>query len=139
MTLSRRALGILASAVILGGCAHTPERSPYATTIDVIQCRDGYERECLHYYEQNWLVFREAALERGFISGFELLRTVDDTTGVGLVLITDYPDSTAYAEVEENFQPLIRELRPDGPSLLNEVPRSEFVESRQALDTRPLR
>lgn len=140
MTLARRPLGILASAIIVSGCAGTPERSFYATTIDIIQCRGGYERECLHFYEENWLIFREAALEREIISGFQLLRSVEDTTGgVGLVLITDYPDSTAYAEAEKNFQPLMRELRPDGPSLLNEAPRSEFVENRLAFDTRPLR
>lgn len=121
-------------ALALWGCGEPPEAAPHTTTLDIISCVPAFERECLHFYEQNWAQFRVSALELGHISGYQLLRTAPDRSGgLTLVLLTEYPDSVTYSRAEENFQPLMRELRPDGPALLNDVPRSEFVAGRQAL------
>lgn len=136
---ARHMVGGIILAAVLAGCGQTRREAPYAITLDVIECRGEYERECLHFYEQNWEVFREEALERNYISGYQILRTVSDSAGgLTLILVTEYPDSLTFAHVEENFQPLMRELRPDGPSLRNDVPRSAFVANRLGFSTRPL-
>lgn len=130
-----------AALLIIGvtGCVEAPGQAPYATTLDIIECRPGYERECLYFYENNWKLFREEALDRNFISGYQILRTAPDSiSAVTLLLLTEYPDSTTFAETEDNFQPLMGELRPDGPDLLNSVSRSEFVAHRTGFTTWPL-
>jgi hypothetical protein len=133
---------ILGGTAILSavtGCARAPDQAPYAVTVDVVECHAAYERECLHFYEQNWKVFREEALVRGFISGYHLLQAeADSMFAVTLLLMTEYPDSVTFARVEDNFQPMMRELRPDGLELLNEVPRSEFVANRTGYTARSL-
>lgn len=131
--------GTVSLIIVVTGCLQAPGDPPYATTIDIIECRPGYERECLHFYENNWKLFREEALERNFISGYRILRSAPDTTSaVTLLLMTEYPDSTTLADTENNFQPMMQELRPDGPDLLNSVPRSEFVAHRRGFTTWPL-
>lgn len=136
---SRQIIGGITILAAITGCARSPDQAPYAVTVDVVECRAEYERECLHFYEQNWKVYREEALIRGFISGYHLLQAESDSMStVTLLLMTEYPDSVTFARVEDNFQPMMRDLRPDGPQLLNEVPRSEFVASRTGYTTRAL-
>lgn len=136
-----RTHGLIAivAGLAVAGCTQPGDSVPYASTIDVVECRGELERECLHFYEQNWKVFREEALQRDYISGYQILRSASDSAGgPALILITEYPDSQALAHAEENFQPLMRELRPDGPNLLNDVPRSAFVVKRTGFNARPL-
>jgi hypothetical protein len=127
----------LAVLVTVPGCTPAQDQPGYAVTIDIIECRPQYERECIHFYEHNWKVFRAEAFARNFISGYQLLRAIDDSNAAPtLLLVTEYPDSVAFAQAEDNFQPIMRALRPDGPSLLNGVPRSEFVGNRTAFTAR---
>ena len=135
----RTVLAALVTLVAVAGCTRSSVQPPYAVTIDITVCQREYERECLYFYEHNWLVYREAARDRGFISGYQLLRAVaDSAAAVTLVLLTEYPDSLTFARVEDNFQPMMKELRPNGPTLLNEVQRSQFVANQTALTMRPL-
>ncbi len=134
----RAVLAVITPFGAVLGCTRSPVRPPYAVTMDITECRLEYERECLYFYKQNWLVYRETARDRGFISGYQLLRSVADSgPAVTLVLLTEYPDSLTFARVEENFQPMMKELRPNGPTLLNEVQRNQFVASQTALTMRP--
>lgn len=141
MSESRPWHALLALVISTGAvaCNESPERPPYAVTVDVVECRSEYERECLYYYENNWKVIREEAVARNFISGYHLLRAESDSLSVvKLFLLTEYPDSLALAEVEANFQPMMRELRPGGPLLLNDVVRSGFVANSMGYTTHSL-
>jgi len=132
-------VGVTVAAIALGGCSGSAAEQPYMALVDIVQCRGEYEAECAYYYERNWLVFRQEALERHYISGYRLLRSEADSTGdFTLLLVTEFPDSATFAAVEDNFQPMMRELRPDGADLLNSVPRSDFVANSTNLHARPL-
>jgi hypothetical protein len=135
----QRVLVLTVTFVSMTGCVRSPAQPPYAVMIDVTECRLEYERECLYFYENNWLLYRKTARDRGFISGYQLLRAAKDSAAaVTLVLLTEYPDSLAFARVEDNFQPMMKELRPNGPTLLNGVQRKEFVVNQTSFTLRPL-
>lgn len=111
---------------------------PYISTIDIVKCSEALEKEALYYYEQNWKAFRAAALDKGFISGYQLLRTpTDSTSHFNLILITEYPDSTSYSQLEENFQSVMKKISPNGPKMLNDVKRSDFLEYVAGYEARP--
>jgi hypothetical protein len=43
-----------------------------------------------------------------------------------LILITRYADKRQYEESEKNFEPILKELRPNGPALLNDLKPADF-------------
>lgn len=98
------------------------------TTIDAVKAKSEYEREAIYFFENNWKPFREAALEEKVISGFELVKSDPDSTGVTTIwLVTHYQDTPTYENAEKNFQGIIRRISPGGPKMLNAVPRKEFI------------
>lgn len=98
-------------------------------TMDIVKVNARYEKEALYFYNENWKAFRNEALKKGFISGFEMLRTATDSTNhFQLILITEYADSTSFQNMERNFEPIMKAISPKGPRMLNEVPRKEFLE-----------
>lgn len=98
------------------------------STVDLVRVKASYEKEAIFFYENNWKVFREEALRQKFISGFELIKSETDTTGVLTVfLITDYPDSLSFANREKNFEGITTRLSPGGAKMLNSVTRKEFL------------
>lgn len=102
--------------------------------IDFVKIKPGKEAEARYFYEQNWKIFREKALKLGYISNYELTRVkTDGAVSFDFMLMTEFPDSTAFKNVELNFQPLMRELRPNGPVFLNELRQKDFIESRFAV------
>lgn len=103
-------------------------------TVDIIKARAQYEKEAMYFFEQNWKPFREEALKLNHISGFQLIKTAADSTGLfNIVLITQFSDSTQFKKVEENFRPIMKRLSPTGPRMLNGVTRKEFIESGSGL------
>lgn len=95
--------------------------------LDFVRVKSGHRAETLFFYENNWKLYRDTALARGYISAYRLLETTPDSLGdFDLVLMTAYPDSAAYTYSEEHFQPLLKTLRPDGPKLLNDLKANDF-------------
>lgn len=98
-------------------------------TVDIVKGKQVYEKEVMYFYEQNWKAFREEALLQKHISGYRLIKTKPDDTGhFTLILITQFPDSTAFKRVEENFRPIMKKLSPKGPRMLNDVKREQFLQ-----------
>lgn len=98
--------------------------------LDFVRVKSGHRTETLFYYENNWKLYRDTALARGYISAYRLLETAPDSLGnFDFVLMTAYPDSTAYARSEEHFQPVLKALRPEGPKLLNSLKTNDFREN----------
>lgn len=99
--------------------------------LDFVKIKPGKEAEARYFYEQNWKIFREKALQSGYISYYEMVEVKSDEAGnFDLMLMTEFPDSTTYRNAEVNFQPLMRELRPGGPAFLNDLRQKDFLEYR---------
>jgi hypothetical protein len=100
---------------------------PTITTIDFVKIRNDKSKEALFFYENNWKVYRDIALKKGYIKTYKLLITKADTTAnFDIILMTEYADSLQLKQSEENFQQIIKATRPNGPKLLNELKPNDF-------------
>lgn len=98
--------------------------------IDFVKIKDGKRNEVIYYYETNWKVYRDIALEKGYIKSYKLLTTsADSAANFDLILITEYADSLQEKLSEERFQQIIKATRPNGPLLLNSIKAKDFRQS----------
>lgn len=112
---------------ILTACCVTGYTQSSITKIDFVKITGGKKNEALYFYENNWKVFRDIALDKGYIKSYELLIAVTDSiSNFDLMLITEYADSIHEKLSEERFQQIIKETRPFGPKLLNTLKPNEF-------------
>ena len=80
------------------------------STIDFVQILNDHTKEATYYYENNWKVLREMAVEKGYIDTFQILETTfTEDTPFHLLLITTYKNQTQYEIREESFRELIEE------------------------------
>ena len=113
--------------VFVGFSAQGQGKNESVWVVDYVKIKDGKKAEALFYYEQNWKRYREEALRRGYIKSYNiLLAQPDSLQNFDIMLMTEYADSTQLSKVEENFQPIIRELNPNGPKLLNNLKPAYF-------------
>lgn len=97
------------------------------TIIDFVKVNSGKQREALFFYENNWKVYRDIALDSGYIKAYRLLTTsVDSVADFDIMLITEYTDSLQFSLSEERFQKIMKSIRPQGPRLLNELKPADF-------------
>ena len=85
-------------------------RGPSVWSFDVMTVRTGDRERYRRFLAANWARARHTARERGEIRSFHALFTPDtSSTGAGtqVILLTEYPDSAAYARREEIFQPIL--------------------------------
>ncbi len=87
-------------------------------TIDFIKIKDGKRDEAIYFYENNWRAYRDAAVKRGVIDSYELIdaRSEKDTA-FDLILITRFRGEEQFKNSEKAFEPIIKELTPNGPFL----------------------
>lgn len=115
---------LLIAALTLGHSAQG-QSSEKITTMDFVQILDGNKEETLYYYNNNWKVLREQAIEKGYIHSYQLLEVpLNEDFPVEIILITTYANQSQYDQREDNFGVLI-EAR-GGRNLLNEKQPSEF-------------
>lgn len=113
--------------------------------MDFVKIKDGHTTEAVFYYEHNWKLFRDSALQKGYIQSYRVELVVADTAAFDLVLITEYKDSLQYSYSENNFREIIAALRPDGPLLINKLQPADFRQnlfvkiSRNLFRSYPLR
>ncbi len=106
------------------------ETGGLVTVTEFIKITNDKRAEAIFYYENNWKAFRKAAIERGVIDSFDLIVSKsDEKLDFDIILITRFKDSSSFDKAEENFQVIIKEIRPDGIKLLNETKPSDFRES----------
>ncbi len=97
--------------------------------VDFAKTKAGHRAEMLYYLEQNWKLYRDSALVKGYISAYRLLETRPDSLGdFDFIMMMEFPDSAAFHDREVHFQPLMKALRPSGPVLLNSLKAAEFRE-----------
>ena len=103
------------------------QKSKEVILIDFIKMTAGKKAEAMYYYENNWKLYRDAAVKSKIIKSFELVEAKPDSlNNFDLILITVYQDSVQYAKSEENFAPLLKQLRLNGPVLLNDTKPTDF-------------
>lgn len=96
-------------------------------SIDFVKCQGNHREEMIYYYQNNWKVFRDSMLERGFISSYAALETQADSLGrFDLILMTGYPDSVSWKKSEEHFRPIMKAIRPENNLLLNSTKPADF-------------
>ena len=98
------------------------------STIDFVKIKNNHRQEALFYYENNWKIYRDIALEKDYIKSYKLLTTLPDTTknNFDLILVTEYADSSQFKLNEQRFQEIIKTSRPSGPKLLNDLKPNDF-------------
>lgn len=106
--------------------SYVPDKAtePVAT-VDLIEVLNGNLAEAEYYYQNNWQVLREQAMEKGYIIGYQLIMAEPtEELPISIMLITTYKDMAQYEKAEENFGELIKargDLR-----LLNDKKPGEF-------------
>lgn len=103
-----------------------PEKgSEVVSTVDLVEVINGNLAEAEYYYQNNWQVLREQAMEKGYIQSYQLIMAEPtEELPVSIMLITTYKDTAQYDKAEENFGKLI-EARGD-LRLLNDKKPTEF-------------
>ncbi|MEZ5345917.1 MAG: hypothetical protein R2681_10225 [Pyrinomonadaceae bacterium] len=120
---------------ILIFCIHAVPALPQTdliTVIEAVKIKNDNRKEALYYYENNWKLLREKALEKNFIDSFEMIVTeAADDADFDIVLITRYSNKNQFDNSEVNFQRLIKEFitDKDGIRLMNALKPVDFRKS----------
>ena len=95
--------------------------------VDFVKIIPGKGKEAIYFYENNWKVYRDIALQKGYIKSYRMLLTQADSVGnFDIMLFTGYADSSQLKLSEERFREIIKSINPNGPKLLNELKPAEF-------------
>ena len=95
------------------------------TIIDFVQVLNDNGSEAMFYYQNNWKVLREMALEKEYIHSYQLLKvSPSEDAPFNIMLITTYKNEEQYSLREDHFTSLIKERGP--LKLLNSKPPKEF-------------
>ncbi len=96
-------------------------------TIDFVKIKEGKRDEAIYFYENNWRAYRDAAIKRGVIDSYELIdATSEKDATFDLILITRYRGEAQLKNGEKSFEPIIKELTPNGPFLKGTSKPDEF-------------
>lgn len=96
--------------------------------MDFVKIKNDHIEEALYYYNNNWKILREKALERGFIKSYQMLQTKgDEKADFDLILVTEYANASQYESSEKNFEVLIQEK--GALKLMNDLKPGEFREN----------
>ncbi|MEP6946550.1 MAG: redoxin domain-containing protein [Acidobacteriota bacterium] len=102
-------------------------------TIDFIKIKDGRRDDARYYYENNWRFFRDAAVKRGVVDSYEYIdATSEKDAAFDIILITRYRGEEQFRNSEKGFEPIIKELTPNGPFLRGTSKPDDF---RQVVST----
>lgn len=98
------------------------------TTIETVEILNNNKEEAIYYFQNNWKVLREKAIEKGYIYSYVLLESqYTKATPFHIVLATTYTNKTQFDNRETHFAELIKEK--GDLKLLNEKKPSEFRKS----------
>lgn len=95
------------------------------STIDFVQILNDNKEEAIYYFQNNWALLRNMALEKGYVESFQLLETpLSEREPFQLILITTYLNKEQYDKREDHFAELIAEKGP--LKLMNEKQPGDF-------------
>jgi thiol-disulfide isomerase/thioredoxin len=95
-----------------------PSGNGILETIDFVKVKDGKRDEARYFYENNWRFYRDAAVKRGVIDSYEYIDAASEKdSSFDIILITRYRGEEQFRNSERGFEPIIKELTPNGPFL----------------------
>lgn len=95
--------------------------------MDFVKIKEGKSKEALFFYENNWKLYREEALKKKYITAYQIVKTpADSLANFDLILITEYASRADHQNSEKNFEPILKQLRPNGPKMLNNLKPDDF-------------
>ncbi|MEP1780456.1 hypothetical protein [Reichenbachiella sp.] len=112
-------------ALMFIGFTSYGQKEERLTTIGFVQILNDNKEEATYYYQNNWLVLRKMAIEKGYIHSYQILEVPkDEGEPFDLMLITTFSNEEQYAQREANFNELIEEKGP--VKLMNDKQPAEF-------------
>ena len=115
---------LIVTLVLIYAISHAQENEKI-TNIDFVQIIDDNKEETIYYYQNNWLVLRNMAVERNYIDSFHLLEVEpSEEAPYHILLITTFLNDEQYQLREEHFEELIEERGP--LRLMNEKEPAAF-------------
>ncbi|MBX3281225.1 MAG: TlpA family protein disulfide reductase [Acidobacteria bacterium] len=104
--------------------------APIYTVIEFVKFKNGNRKQAEYFYENNWKLYREEAKKRNVIASFDMLPSDPEAAGsFDLMLITRYRGKEQFDNSEKGFEPILKDLRPNGPALFDAVRPDEFRET----------
>ena len=103
-----------------------PKPTATVSIMDFVKIKNGRRDEALFFYENNWKLYRDAAVKKGIIKSYELVEAEPPAGEFDLVLVTRFATEDQFKNSEKNFEPIIKEARPTGPVLKNELKPDDF-------------
>lgn len=100
---------ILALCLLLTSSIGFGQIDKRITSLDFVQVLGENYEEAIYYYQNNWKVLREWAVEEEYILSYDFIQTEPtEDQPFHFVLRTTYPDKERFDAREENFQELIK-------------------------------
>ncbi len=95
------------------------------TTIDFVQILNDNKDETIYYYQNNWKVLRDMAIEKEYIASYQLLETQStEDAPFQIMLITTFAHQKQYDLREDHFGELIEDKGP--LKLMNDKKPADF-------------
>ncbi|WP_299072735.1 PQQ-dependent sugar dehydrogenase [uncultured Paraglaciecola sp.] len=105
-----------------------PVQSQTINLIEAIKVKNGHRAEALFYYQNNWRIFRESALARGYIDSYEFVEASSQQNAeFDFLLITRFANQDQQDKSEQRFDKIIAQRT--GLMLLNEIEPKDFRQS----------
>ena len=84
------------------------------STVSFVQVVDDNKEETIFYFQNNWKVLRDMAIEKGYIHSYQVMETPYTQEGSSevpfdIILITTYSNQTQYDLREDHFGELIEQ------------------------------
>jgi hypothetical protein len=101
------------------------QQNEKVSTVEFVQILNDNKEEAIYYYQNNWKILREMAMEKEYIHSYQVLETQSsEPEPFQLVLITTYLTKEQYNLRELHFGELIRLKGP--VKLMNNKKPEEF-------------
>ncbi len=115
----------LVLCVLLASFSVFAQTDKRISTLDFVQVQNDNYSETVYYYQNNWNVLREWAIEENYIHSYEFVRTkYSEEQPYHFILITTYANKAQFDKREENFEILIK--RKGGSRLKNDIQPKDF-------------
>ncbi len=105
---------------------------------DILEVKNEFEKEALYFYEQNWKLFRDMALSKGFITEFSLERAPKSDSSFTIILSTGFSGKEQFENVEQHFEPIMKSIRLGGPVVMGTADFRSYFLSRQSFESNVL-
>ena len=124
---------ILVALLISIGLSGAAQQDEKISIIEFVQVVNDNSAEAKFYFQNNWKVLREMAIEKNYIDSYQLLETpASESAPFHIILMTTFLNKDQYNSREKHFTELIEEK--GALRLMNEKKPGEFRKSLYSKD-----